>query len=61
MVSCSTIQPHRTFVAIDIAKHHHEVLIECPDGSRQRGRMANTRHDYDQLRQRLTTGGALRS
>ncbi|MCA9470191.1 MAG: transposase, partial [Nitrospira sp.] len=53
MATCSTTQSQRTFVAIDIAKQHHEVLIECTDGSRQRWRMANTRHDYDQLRQRL--------
>ena len=53
MATCSTTQSRRTFVAIDIAKQHHEVLMECPDGLRQRWRMANTRHDYDQLRQRL--------
>lgn len=53
MDACSTTHSPRTFVAIDIAKQHHEVLIEDPDGSRQRWRMANTRCDYDQLRQRL--------
>ncbi len=57
MDSCSTTHPERTFVAIDIAKHHHKVLIEGPDGFRQRWRMANTRCDYDQLRQHLTTVG----
>ena len=53
MTTCSTTQSQLTFFAIDIAKQHHEVLIECTDGSRQRWRMANTRHDDDQLRHRL--------
>ena len=51
----STPSTRRTFVAIDIAKHYHEVLLEHADGSRQRWRMANTHGDYKQLRQKLET------
>ncbi len=58
MDACSTTQPPRTLVAMDIAKQHHEVLIEEPDGTRQQWRMANTRGDYDQLRRRLEAGKA---
>lgn len=41
------------FVAIDMAKHVHEVLIEPPAGGRQRWRMVNCQRDFDMLRQRL--------
>lgn len=41
------------FVAIDVAKQTHEVLIEPPEGGRQRWRMVNCQRDYDLLRQRL--------
>ena len=41
------------FVAIDVAKQIHEVLIEPPTGGRQRWRMVNCQRDYDLLRQRL--------
>ena len=41
------------FVAIDVAKQLHEVLIEPPTGDRQRWRMVNCQRDYDLLRQRL--------
>lgn len=40
-------------VAIDIAKQMHEMLIEQPDGCRQRWRMVNCQRDFDVLRQRL--------
>jgi transposase len=40
-------------VAIDIAKQMHEMLIEQPDGCRQRWRMVNCQRDYEALRQRL--------
>ncbi len=43
----------RTFVAIDIAKQVHDVLIEPPTGSRQRWRMVNCQRDYMVLRERL--------
>lgn len=39
----------RVFVAIDIAKRWNEVLVETPDGRRQRFKMAQTRQDYDRL------------
>lgn len=54
MDSCSPTQPRCTFVAIDVAKQHHQVLIEGPNGSRQHWRMTNSRHDYVQLRKRLS-------
>jgi hypothetical protein len=41
------------FVAIDVAKQVHEVLVELPAGSRQRWRMVNCQRDYDVLQQRL--------
>jgi len=37
------------FVAIDISKAQHEVLIEPPDGKRKRLRVANTKPDFDEL------------
>lgn len=42
-----------TFVAIDLAKQVHDVLIETPDGRRQHWRMAHCRRDFELLRQRL--------
>jgi len=36
-------------VAIDIAKRHHAVLIEAPDGKQQRLRMASSMEDHDRL------------
>jgi len=39
----------KTLVAIDVAKFHDDVLIECPDGSRRRMRIANTRTDWEKL------------
>ncbi|MCE7966806.1 MAG: IS110 family transposase, partial [Nitrospira sp. NTP2] len=35
------------FVAIDVAKQIHEVLIEPPTGGRQRWRMVNCQRDFD--------------
>jgi len=37
------------FVAIDISKARHEVLIEAPDGKRRRLAIANTKADFDDL------------
>lgn len=42
-----------TFVAIDVAKQTNDVLMEYPDGTRQRWRMTNTLHHYRLLRDRL--------
>ena len=36
-------------VAIDIGKRFHAVLVEEPDGKRQRFQMASTIEDYDRL------------
>jgi len=44
-----------TWVAIDIAKHHHAVLIETPDGKHQRFRMASTLQDHQRLVDLLRT------
>jgi len=33
-----------TFVAIDVAKQKNDVLMEYPDGTRQRWRVTNTHH-----------------
>ena len=38
-----------TLVAIDVAKAWNTVLVENPDGKRQRFRVANTRLDHDRL------------
>ena len=38
-----------TLVAIDVAKAWNTVLVEEPDGKRQRFRVANTRPDHDRL------------
>jgi transposase len=37
------------WVAMDIAKKHNVVLIEQPDGRRQRFRVANTREEHDRF------------
>ncbi len=34
----------KTLVAINVAKFHHDVLIECPDGSHRQMHLANTRN-----------------
>lgn len=44
-----------TWVAIDIAKHNHAVLIETPDGKQQRFRMASTLEDHQRLVDLLRT------
>jgi hypothetical protein len=36
-------------VAIDIGKALHAVLVECPDGTHQRFRIANCAQDYGRL------------
>lgn len=41
--------PAATWVAIDIAKRHHAVLIETPDGKQRRFRMASSMDDHDRL------------
>src|SRR5215467_13425244 len=38
-----------SFVAIDIGKAYHAVLVELPDGAHQRFRMANSAEDYSRL------------
>lgn len=45
----SDVTPAATWVAIDIAKRHHSVLIETPDGKHQRFRMASTQEDHQRL------------
>lgn len=41
--------PASTWVAIDIAKRNHAVLIETPDGKHRRFRMASSMDDHDRL------------
>lgn len=41
--------PAATWVAIDIAKRHHAILIETPDGKQQRFRMASSQEDHHRL------------
>jgi transposase len=43
------VTPIATWVAIDIAKHHHAVLIETPDGRHRRFRLASTLEDHQRL------------
>ena len=46
-------QDSRVLVALDIAKHKHDVLIEMPDGRRQQLAVRNCREDFDDLALRL--------
>jgi transposase len=41
--------PAATWVAIDIAKRNHAVLVETPDGKQRRFRMASSMDDHDRL------------
>jgi len=45
----TTLTPQTWFVAIDIGKALHAMLIECSDGKGQQFRMANHAEDYDHL------------
>lgn len=49
MTAQSNATPAATWVAIDIAKRHHAVLIETPDGKQQRFRMASSMEDHSRL------------
>ena len=49
MTAHSDGTPAATWVAIDIAKRHHAVLVETPDGKHQRFRMASTQEDHQRL------------
>ena len=53
MIASSTTTQNGTFVAIDVAKLVHEVLVEPPTGRRQRWRIRNCQPDYETLRDRL--------
>lgn len=53
MIASSTTTQNGTFVAIDVAKLVHEVLVEPPTGRRQRWRIRNCQPDYEALRDRL--------
>lgn len=52
MASDATMYPC-TFVAIDMAKWVHDVLVEPPTGRRQRWRVRNCQPDFVALRDRL--------
>lgn len=49
MATMKDATPAKTLVAIDIAKRHHAVLIEMPDGKQQRFRMASSHEDHQRL------------
>ena len=49
MATQSHPTPATTWVAIDIAKRYHAVLIEGPDGKHQRFRMASSSEDHQRL------------
>ncbi len=53
MIANSAAAPRGTFVAIDVAKLVHEVLVEPPTGRRQRWRVGNCLPDFVTLRDRL--------
>ena len=53
MAQTSVASSTWTFVAIDVAKQVNDVLMEFPDGTRQRWRMTNSHHHYKLLRDRL--------
>lgn len=55
MATIRDATPARTWVAIDIAKHYHAVLIEMPDRKQQRLRMASTLADHQRLVELLKT------
>ena len=42
------IQP-KVLVAIDISKERHDVLLELPNGRRERFRIGNLKTDFDRL------------
>lgn len=49
MTAREEVTPAATWVAIDIAKYVHAVLIETPNGKRQRFRLNSTHEDHDRL------------
>jgi len=46
MTASSSSTPSPMWVAIDITKTHHVVLVEHPDGRRRHFRIANTLEDF---------------
>ncbi len=49
MTDHSNFISSNTYVAIDIAKHHHDVLIQWPNGKRKQMKIPNTLEGYDEL------------
>lgn len=49
MINQSENNEERVFVAIDIAKRYHAVLVQYSDGHRKAFKMANNLKDYDAL------------
>lgn len=49
MTAGQEVTPATTYVAIDIAKRSHAVLIETTDGKQKRFRMASTHEDHQRL------------
>jgi len=57
MIANSVSTQPCTFVAIDVAKQVHEVLVEPPTGRCQRWRVGNCQADFVVLRDRLRAFG----
>jgi transposase len=55
MTARSKVTPAATWVAIDIAKRTHAVLIETPDGKQRRFKMTSTHEDHQRLVDLLRT------
>ncbi len=55
MTARQEVTPAATYVAIDIAKRTHAVLIETSDGKQRRFRMASTHEDHQRLVDLLRT------
>ena len=49
----NNITNQKLWVAIDIAKYKHEVLIEYPNRTQKRLIIMNTRSDFDRLSEKL--------
>ena len=62
MADTTDVTTETHWLAIDIAKHWHAVLIETAAGTRHRFKMANTAQDYDHLIQFINgLGGRCRA
>jgi transposase len=49
MTDNTNVTQKYTYIAIDVAKKNHDVLIQWPSGKRKSMRIANTLEDYSRL------------